>query len=81
MSEQELIKVKDMIMGAIYREMDSPMNLPETLASLEMLFKKETSLEEYIQKIKSMTMQDIIAVANKYLQPDNFSEAILNPKP
>ncbi len=80
-SEQELIKVKDMIMGAVYREMDSPMNVPETLASLEMLFKKETALEEYIQKLKSITTQEITSVANKYLQQDNFSTAMLNPKP
>jgi predicted Zn-dependent peptidase len=79
-TEQELIKVKDMIMGAIYREMDSPMNLPETLASLEMQFKKETALEEYIQKIKSITTHNITETANKYLQPDNFSAAILDPK-
>ena len=67
-------------MGAIYREMDSPTNLPETLASLEMLFRKETALEEYIQRIKSTGTQDITTVANKYLHPDNFSIAILNPK-
>ena len=79
-SEQELTKVKDMIMGAVYREIDSPINLPETLASLEMLFRKETALEEYIQRIKSKSIQDITTVANKYLAPDNFSIAILNPK-
>jgi predicted Zn-dependent peptidase len=79
-THQELGKVKDMIMGAVYREMDSPTNLPETLASLEMLFKKETAVEEYIEKIKTITTQDITEVANKYLQSDSFSAAVLNPK-
>jgi predicted Zn-dependent peptidase len=78
--ERELAKVKNMIFGAVYREIDSPTNLPETLTSMEMLFGKEKALVEYIQKINVATIKEVTEVANKYLQHESFSKAIIYPK-
>jgi predicted Zn-dependent peptidase len=69
-----------MIFGAVYREIDSPTNLPETLTSMEMLFGKEKALVEYIQKINVATIKEVTEVANKYLQHESFSKAIIYPK-
>jgi len=79
--EAELNKARDMIIGAIYREFDSPTNLPETLASMEMLFNNENALTDYIQKIKIITQKDITETANKHLQENNYSIVTLTPKP
>jgi predicted Zn-dependent peptidase len=79
-SEAELTKAKDMILGAIYREVDSPTNLPETLASMEMLFNSENALTDYIQNLKAITPNDIAETANKYFQENNYSTVTLTPK-
>lgn len=80
-SELELSKAKDMILGAIYREVDNPVNLPETLASMEMLFNSETSLVDYINKLKAVTAKDIAETASKYFHENNYSVVVLTPKP
>lgn len=80
-SEAELNKAKDLILGAIYREVDSPTNLPETLASMEMLFSSENALTNYIQNLKAITPNDIVETANKYFDENNYSTVILTPKP
>ncbi|MGF3522593.1 MAG: M16 family metallopeptidase, partial [Candidatus Bathyarchaeia archaeon] len=80
-SDLELSRAKDMILGAICREVDSPVNLPETLASMEMLFNSETSLIEYIDKVKAVTAKDIAETASKYFHESNCSVVTLTPKP
>ncbi len=77
----ELTKAKDMILGAIYREVDSPTNLPETLASMEMLFSSPNALTDYIQNLKAITSNDIAETANKYFQENNYATVTLTPKP
>lgn len=79
--EAELNKAKDMILGAIYREIDSSTNLPETLASMEMLFNSKNALTDYIQNLKAITLKDIAEVANKYFNENNYSTVTLTPKP
>jgi len=79
-TEIELKKAKDMILGAIYREVDSPTTLPETLASMEMLFNSESALTNYIQKLKEITPNDIAETANKYFQENNCSTVMLTQK-
>ena len=78
--EAELNKAKDMILGAIYREVDSPANLPETLASMEMLFSSENALTDYIQNLKAITSNDIAETANRYFQENSYSTVTLTPK-
>ncbi|MCX8150187.1 MAG: insulinase family protein [Candidatus Bathyarchaeota archaeon] len=79
-SDAELNKAKDMILGAIYREVDSPTNLPETLTSMEMLFGSENALADYINKLKRITAQEIAETASKYFKEDNYSIVTLTPK-
>jgi predicted Zn-dependent peptidase len=80
-SEKELTRAKDMILGAILREVDNPVTLPETLVSMEMLFADEKALANYVQKIQAVKAEDIVTVANKYLQERSLSTVTLRPKP
>jgi predicted Zn-dependent peptidase len=79
-SEQELTKAKDMIAGSILRTVDSPLGFSETLAAMEIQFQSNNSLSDYLGKIKTISTNDIIEVANKYLSESSFTAAMLSQK-
>jgi predicted Zn-dependent peptidase len=76
----ELEKAKNMILGGALRGLDSLEEAPDILAYMEIHFRHENALVNYIADIKAITAQDIQRVANLYLQEDHFATAILNPK-
>jgi predicted Zn-dependent peptidase len=75
----ELEKNKNLIVADILRGMDNPQDCPDILAYLEMHFKNETALVEYIGKVKAVLSENIMDVANIYLQEDYFSTVLLKP--
>ncbi len=78
--DSELSKGKDMILGDIFRGIDDAEICPEILAVMEMRFGKEESLIDYTNRIRNVTIADIVDVANKYLTEDKTATAILAPK-
>src|SRR5665647_155968 len=76
----ELEKTKNLILGASLRGMDDPQDCLEILAYMEMQFRSENALVDHIAKIKAVSRENILEVANKYLQEDCFATAILKPK-
>jgi predicted Zn-dependent peptidase len=78
--EEELNKAKDMTVSDVLREIDSPAGLPQALISLEIFYESKKTLAEYLEEMRVVTSQEIIEVANKYLQSDNCSTVILTPK-
>ncbi len=76
----ELERNKNLIVADILRGMDNPMDCPEILAYLEIQFKSEQSLVEYIGKVKAISSEDILEAANRYLQEDLLSTVLLKPK-
>ena len=79
-SEAELGKAKDMIVGSVLRTVDSPVDFPETLAVMEMQFGNEHALQDYLNSIKAISATDIAEVANRYFAQDSFSVATLCPE-
>ncbi len=79
-TEDELNKGKDMILGDALRGMDDAESCPEILAIMEMRFGNETALEDYVTRVKAVNATEVRDVANKYLQEDDFATAILTPK-
>jgi predicted Zn-dependent peptidase len=79
LSEAELERSKNLIIGEILRGMDNPQEAIEIITYLEMQYKNENALLEYIAKIKAVTSEKIIEVANNYLQEDMLSTIILEP--
>ncbi len=80
-SEAELIKGKDMILGDIFRGVDDGETCPEILAVMEMQFGTENALVDYVNRVEAVTVENVREVANKYLQENQFASAILFPKP
>ncbi len=79
-SDEELIKAKNMMLGGILREIDDPEQCHDIITFMEMQFQKETALADYCEKIKSVSARDILDAANRYFKEDAFSTAILAPK-
>jgi predicted Zn-dependent peptidase len=64
-------------MAEILRGMDNPHECPEILAYMEMQFRSENALIDYVAKIKAVSCGDIMEAANSYLQEDSLSTVIL----
>ena len=79
-TEAELDKAKNQTLAALYRDFDSPTELPRLMAEIETLYKDEDALLDYTRKIQATTSQDILEAANKFLQEDNYSKVVLAPK-
>ena len=79
-AEAELNKAKTQMLAALYRDFDSPTELPRLMAEMEIQYKSENALLDYAEKIQKTKSQDIIEAADKYFQDENFSKAILTPK-
>ena len=75
----ELKRNKNLITAEILRGMDNPHESSEIIAYLEMQFRSEMALVDYIAKIKAVSSEDIIEAANTYLQEDSLSTVLLKP--
>jgi len=78
--KEELERNKKMILSGILRGIDNPEECQDILAFMEIQFNKEQALINYLEKIKAVTAQEILSVAETYLQQDNLTTAILAPK-
>jgi predicted Zn-dependent peptidase len=78
--KSELDKSKNLMLGTIFRQIDSSQGLPRLLAYDEIHFESENALVDYTNKISSVTEQEIMETANKYFQDENYATAILTPK-
>jgi predicted Zn-dependent peptidase len=80
LSNEELEKSKNLILGGIARGIDDPHELPRLIADTELMFSNEKELSAYLERIRSLTSIDIMNVAKKYFREENYSTAILAPK-
>ncbi len=76
-SDEELSKVKNIILGDFFRGIDYSLALHLQLTRLEILFADEYIIPKYLEKIKSVSLNDLIEVANKYFGESNLSTALL----
>jgi len=76
----ELDRSKNLIIGGVLRGMDNPQEALEIIAYLEMQYKSERALVDYIAKVKAVSSEQIIDAANVYLDEGTLSTVILQPK-
>jgi predicted Zn-dependent peptidase len=76
----ELEKTKNLIVGASLRGMDDPQDCSEILAYMEMQFKSENALVDHVAKVKAVSSENILEVANTYLQEDWLATVVLKSK-
>jgi len=78
-SIDELERSKNLIIADILRGMDNPQQSSDILAYMEIQFKNEKSLVNYISNLKAVESKHIIEAANTYLNEDSLSTVLLKP--
>jgi predicted Zn-dependent peptidase len=78
--EKELRKAKDMIRGELLRLVDRSIDFPELIVACEIKYETEYAILNYLKKIGDISSEDIIDIANKYIQSDKLSLVSLSPK-
>jgi len=78
-SEEELQKVKDYIVGNMYLGLESSDDLAEYYGGQEILRRKVLTPQEKIKIIQSITAKDIKRVANKIFVNEGLNLAIIGP--
>jgi len=79
-SDDELLKGKNMLIGDLFRGIDDSFTLQASLASMEILFGDKYALPKYLERIRLVSVDDLIEVTNKYLGESNLSKAVLTPE-
>jgi predicted Zn-dependent peptidase len=78
-SFDELERSKNLIIANIMRRMDNPQQSSDILTYMEIQFRSENSLVDYISKLEAVSSEHVIEAANTYLQQDCFSTVLLDP--
>jgi zinc protease len=80
-SEEELERVRNQIIASKVYEKDSVFYQAMLIGKLETIGLDWRLADEYVDKLKQVTVAQIQQVANKYLVEDRLSVAILQPLP
>jgi zinc protease len=78
-SEGELERAKQIMLGGVLRGMDNPDAALDILAFIEIQYGDEHALESYLAKRKALTSAEIQKVAAKYLNQDCLCTVKLKP--
>lgn len=78
--EDELIRVKNYLLGEVLRMFDGPFAQSESLLAV-----LETGLDykyyqDLVQTVKSITSEELLQTARKYMDPGSFSEVVVGLK-
>lgn len=74
---EELRRSKDQLKGSLMLSLESSTARMSNLARQEMYFDRFYGLDELIERIESVTAEDIQALANDFFQRDNIAVTIL----
>ncbi len=73
----ELERNKNLIIAEILRGIDNPQQTSDILAYMEIQFKSEKALVDYIDDLNAVSSGNIMEVANTYLQEDFLATVLL----
>jgi zinc protease len=80
-TEDELQRVKSQVVASHVYERDSMFFQARQLGSLDMAGLPPRVIDLYVEKLKAVTAEQVIAVAKKYLVDDYLTVAYLDPQP
>jgi predicted Zn-dependent peptidase len=76
-SEEELRRAKDQLKGSLMLSLESSTARMSNLARQEMYFDHFYTLDELIQKIESVTAEELKDLANQFFQTDSIAVTVL----
>ncbi|MCX8086306.1 MAG: insulinase family protein [Rhodocyclaceae bacterium] len=80
-AEDELKRVKTQVIAAQVYKRDSMMAQAMEIGQIESAGFSYRDIDKFIEKIKSVTAEEVQAVAKKYFVPDTLTVAVLDPQP
>ena len=75
--DEELLLVRNYMMGSILGDLDGPFHIISRWKNIILNGVPETYFYDQIQTIKTVTAEELQALANKYLVPENFYELVV----
>src|SRR5436190_13299521 len=75
--EDELRRAKDQLKGSLMLSLESSTARMSNLAHQEMYFDRFYVLDELIEKIESITIEDVSELANKFFLSDRIAVTVL----
>ncbi len=80
-AEEELQRVKSQVVASHVYERDSMFYQARQIGSLEMAGLSHKVIDLFVEKLKTVTADQVVAVAKKYLVDDELTVAYLDPQP
>lgn len=74
--EEELERVKNYMLGEMVRMFDGPFAQAESFSSILEYDLNYTYFYNFIEQIKAITADEILALTQKYLNPDDFTQVV-----
>jgi len=78
--EEELQLVKNYLLGDILSDVDGPFNVSEIIRGLIGYCMDESHFHATIGQIRTVTSEELLALAEKYLDPGSMTEAVVGSK-
>ncbi|MCH5600101.1 M16 family metallopeptidase [Niabella ginsengisoli] len=75
--DEELMLVKNFMMGSILGDLDGPFQIIARWKNIILNDLDENFFDRYISNIKNITAEELQETANKYLVPDDFYELVV----
>ena len=80
-TEEELQRVKAQAVAARVYERDSMFFQARQIGAVEMAGLSHKVIDLFVEKLKTVTAEQVVAVAKKYLVDDTLTAAYLDPQP
>ncbi|HET7896036.1 MAG TPA: pitrilysin family protein, partial [Flavisolibacter sp.] len=75
--EEELLLVRNYMMGSILGDLDGPFQIINRWKNIILNGLDEGFFERQLETIRTVNAEELQALANKYLQPENFYELVV----
>jgi predicted Zn-dependent peptidase len=75
--EEELLLVRNYMIGSILGDLDGPFHIINRWKNIVLNDLDESFFYKQIETIKTVSAEELQALANKYLQPENFYELVV----
>jgi predicted Zn-dependent peptidase len=76
-SDEELKRAKDQLKGSLMLSLESSTARMSNLARQEMYYDRYVSMDEVIERIESVTLEDLLQCANEFFQPHAIAVTVL----
>ena len=75
--EDELLLVKNYMLGSVLGDLDGPFHIIGRWKTIILNELPETFFYDSVRSIKTVTAEELMGLANKYLQPEAFYELVV----